>query len=148
MTNLLATILVTLVTNVTERFPQHYEPLPAPWRPGGSAYTLESYGHYVDDPSPAKKWVRTTVKRVTKAKFEWGGKPREVSEEEVVSDVEVEMRRNELWSAVATNEVPQTLFTWYGGDGGALTNFATTNAIGMILIATNAHLAKEPWREE
>lgn len=53
----------------------------------------------VPDADPHRKWIRTTIKRVTTVSFDMAGKPYSTSSEEVVSDTEVEysLERKENW---------------------------------------------------
>jgi len=128
MTNLIASIIVSLVTNVTERFPT----LPA-FQNAGDSYTLEL--PYFPHTNPQQKWVKTTIKRVTKATFDWNGKPREVSDEEILNETEVEFRKQDAWAPVATNDVPREP-RW-----GTLNGYAT-NSIGtnMLVSLTNNYI--------
>jgi hypothetical protein len=121
-TNLIASIVISLVTNVTERFPTHPEPY-TPDFGGKPHYTLEAYIRYVPDENPSVKWVRTTVKRVEK--WQWEGETLR-TKEEIVSDVEVEHKRLEAWAPVATNDVPRQAYL-LGGGISYLTNYASTN---------------------
>jgi hypothetical protein len=106
ITNLIATIVVTLVTNVTERFPQHLEYEPCPDNISGC---LVLHGaHYVNDANPSKKWVRTTVTRRKVAQIQFEERLVEpVLSDGVVSDTEVEyaIQRTETWLPKSTNDV-------------------------------------------
>lgn len=114
MTNLLCSIIVALVTNVTERVPTHQEYVQPKF---GQPYTLEFMGYCdVPDANPDRKWTRTQITRVTTLKFNWLGKERTITEEEPVSDIEVEYRvkRNEIWTVARTNDIQrQTTVTNY-----------------------------------
>lgn len=115
ITNLIASIVVTLVTNTTERFPQRFveEPNRVTIEFGGlRAEPAVMRGRYEDDKDAKKKWITTTVKRITTIHFEWMGKKREVSDECVISSIEVEcvLSRKEDWIPVSTNSAPRFVF--------------------------------------
>ncbi len=120
MTNLLATIVVMLVTNTSERFPMHSEPTPPPSF-GNTTLAVMTY-KMVPDINPDKKWVTTTIKEVTTATFEFNGELKSVSTEKLVSatDVEFHIERHEDWHPVATN---LTHDSWFGQP--SFTNFLT-----------------------
>lgn len=112
MTNLLAYIVITLVTNTTERFPTHDEPYFESSGSPGIYLTDALYrAHQMPDKDPKVKWVRTTVKEITLAKFELDGPQEKVLSERIVSDIEVEQRlvRVESWTPSATNDVRNTV---------------------------------------
>lgn len=71
ITNLVASIVVTVVTNVTERLPTHSEPAPCP--DAGAFGAGISCGVYhsktVPDANPKEKWIDYAVKEVTTATF-------------------------------------------------------------------------------
>lgn len=119
LTNLIASVVITLTTNVTERFPMHDAGVTGintdvlyvqdggkiidsitpkfltnslPTNPPGVVGGIDCvYRPYmVPDADPHQKWVRTTVKRVTVVTFNMDGKPFTASSDEIVSDTEVE----------------------------------------------------------
>lgn len=96
LTNLIASVVITLTTNVVERFPQHQVADPTTLQ---ESINLVYKCHYENDADPHKKWIRTTIKRVTTVTFDMAGKPYSASREEVVSDSEVEysLERKENW---------------------------------------------------
>lgn len=109
MTNLLATILVTLVTNQTE----------IPTRYSEQAYTEGFVRLPIGERSVIEKQIVTTITEVTVCRFEWLGKTREVVEQRIVSEDRKTFALE--WKAqprsVAQN-VPQvwTNFVWRGRD--------------------------------
>jgi hypothetical protein len=125
------------VTNTSERFPTHSEPMSPP--PGYELLAL-AFMKDVPDANPTNKWVRTTVKTVRKLSFEWQGH-REITAEEVLSDVEVEMRKRvrtwttpdegrlEWWECVSTNNIKDELFS-FGEWHGPFTYITNTAVLG------------------
>lgn len=106
ITNLVASITISLVTNITERFPQHLESTPCPDVVAGSISTCATFhGKWVDDPHPRQKWVKTTVSRVKTVSFDWLGKRREATESDTLSETEVEQSLESKWQPVSTNQV-------------------------------------------
>ena len=98
ITNLIASVVITLTTNTVERFPQHQVADPTTLEE--SIYLVYKC-HMENDPDPHQKWIRTTIKRVTTVTFDMAGKPYTASSEEVVSDTEVELvlQRKDDWVA-------------------------------------------------
>ena len=114
MTNLLATILVTVFTT-TNDVPRWS---PQTCRDGNAEWIM-----YVDEASPgvplidwqtgktngfarfptggsgdASERARIVqTKRVTKLTFEWNGKPREVADEEILNETRTVLVRHETW---------------------------------------------------
>lgn len=127
-TNLVASIVISLVTNVTERFPTHQVSY-TPDFGGKPHFTLEGYLKEVPDDNPSVKWVRTTVKRVEK--WQWEGETLR-TKEEIVSDVEVEHRRLETWAPASTNDVPRNGFLFDGKWLGSATNYMSTNGFAYL----------------
>jgi len=82
MTNITAIVTVCLVTNVTERFPQHWESMPCPERRLGC---LVNHGQNVNDANPKEKWVTTNVVEVTTLRFDWLGN-QEIKSERAVTN--------------------------------------------------------------
>ncbi len=124
ITNLLASIVVTLSTNVTDRFPTHTESAPCP---EGRIGCLVYHCQLVPDENPDHKWVKTTVSRVTTVAFDLNGQHMEAKSEELVSDVEVEYaieRRQDLIPK-GTNDVKGKTFI-FGEWRGTFTNLVGT----------------------
>ena len=69
ITNLVATIAISLVTNVTETLPKHMRADPMP--PGQETLAI-CISHAVDDANPTEKWVTTNIVEVTTVSFELG----------------------------------------------------------------------------
>jgi hypothetical protein len=67
LTNLVATIIVSLVTNTTETLPQEIVPAPPP--EGANPFNAVFYSKLQPVKDPKEKWVTTTIERVTK--FQW-----------------------------------------------------------------------------
>ena len=115
MTNLLATILATVLTT-TNDVPR--------WTPQTCRDGQAEWIMYVDEASPGVPLVDGTgktisrvrfpsytggnpgdgervriveTKRVTRLSFEWNGKPREIVEEEVLSETRTVLVRHETW---------------------------------------------------
>lgn len=102
ITNLVASIVVSIVTNVSERWPTHAEAVPCP--EGRIGCAVLHWGPEIPDKDPTNKWVRTTIKRVTTCKFTWNDKPREVLDEEILSSDEVRYEIKNSWIPIATNQ--------------------------------------------
>lgn len=113
ITNLVASIVVSLVTNVVERVPVHDANISivpcittasgfvslTNTLSGGWSQNLYS-PHMVPDVDPRQKWVRTTVVRITNLSFIYDGKLySERVGEDTMSDNEVEyaLERQEKW---------------------------------------------------
>ena len=109
ITNLLVTIVFTLITNVTERWPTH-QVFDGNGFPDHPEY-LTAVFKTVPDANPTNKWVRTTI---TQDKVANGSindtNFSVVMEHKVVSDIEVEyaVKRTEAWNPVGTNDVSDT----------------------------------------
>src|SRR6187402_3524990 len=69
-TNITAIILITLVTNVTEKLPQQLVSDPSPPSINGVTDTLFR-GRYVPISNPREKWEVTTVTEVTTFQFNY-----------------------------------------------------------------------------
>ena len=99
ITNLLASIVITLTTNVSERFPGHQGFGECPDHNPGC---LAIHGNgWINDPDPKKKWVRTTVTKVKTLQFDFEGQRSVELSRETVSDSEVEflLKRKDDWLA-------------------------------------------------
>jgi hypothetical protein len=83
ITNLLASVCVTLVTNVSEQFPQHLEPVASP-SDGPSVYAV-FVGRNVPDKDPKEKWVTTNIVEVTTVSFQCLGQAFETKKERPVA---------------------------------------------------------------
>jgi hypothetical protein len=137
ITNLLCSIVVTLVTNTSDRFPTHLVPAPCP---DGMLGCLVN--HYRDeaDLNPTTKWTRTTVKRVTTLEFQFQGKPMAATTEEVLSNVEVtyQLEKVEAWKPKETNDLTvATAPLWITNGILYGTNWAVTNWFGPATFGTN-----------
>lgn len=96
ITNLVASVVVALCTNVTERVSTHT--VSGPYPPGYENLTVYIC-HEEPDKDPKEKWVKTTVKRVTTIRFAFQGHPTEAKYEEVISEKEVHFVKNDEWKA-------------------------------------------------
>lgn len=67
-TNLLVSVLVTLVTNSVETFPQITIQDPSPRAPDGSIYAVY-VSHGINDPNPKEKWITTNIVELTTLRF-------------------------------------------------------------------------------
>lgn len=125
LTNIVASIVVSLVTNVTERVPMHPDNsgqilLMSPGlvmtnrtivqdvvQDGYEGWSQTPGYRMVPDPDPKQKWVRTVIKRVTTLSFDFEGQHYSVDKEQIVSDKEVEYRleRTDKWTLSATNHI-------------------------------------------
>lgn len=120
LTNILASIVVSMVTNVTERVPTHWENsnqilLTTPGVMITNVNRFHTYldpipygsGAQVPDPDPKQKWVRTVIKRVTTLSFDFERQHYSVDKEQIVSDNEVEYRleRTDKWTLSSTNHI-------------------------------------------
>lgn len=75
ITNLLASIVVTLVTNRAEAFPQHMVPYP----PSLGQETLALFRYHMEaDQNPTNKTVTTTILERKTVSFEFDGQKREL----------------------------------------------------------------------
>ena len=88
MTNLLASIVVTVVTNTVEEFPKILVPAdsgsPDPIFAQGAYFTPAIFiGKWINDPHATHKTNVTTCKEITTLRFDWHG-PREVMSERVL----------------------------------------------------------------
>jgi hypothetical protein len=113
ITNLLCSVIVTLITNTSERFPQHQEPDPAPLGSGVPSVTLEYRYKMVDDKNPTTKWVRTTIIERETVTVIKANDPAFVGKsflawERTVSDLEQQfyLKRVDTWE---TNEPPKVV---------------------------------------
>lgn len=70
ITNLIASIIVTLVTNTTEHYPQHSVSDPAP---PGEVCDLVYLSHLENDANATEKIVVTEIKEVTTVHYECAG---------------------------------------------------------------------------
>lgn len=103
-TNLLATVLVTLVTNVTERVPMESHMVPCP--EGRLGCLVIHWSPETPVPNPTNKWVRTTITERRELRMWTGLGVRTVKQDErKVSDVEVTLAVERTWHPVATNDV-------------------------------------------
>lgn len=94
ITNLVCSVVIALVTNTTDRFPQHLESDSPPFNPK-EPYGMQSvpavfYGHFVNDAEPDKKWVKTSIARVTTVSFNLNGEDMKAVKEEPISESEQE----------------------------------------------------------
>lgn len=131
ITNLLASIVVTLITNTTERVPTHEVPGP---RPPGYETSAVYFCHQEPDANPDRKWIRITVKEVSTLKFEYEGKPHEaVIGEKVISDNEVELslKVTNEWLANHTNNVLERTFVSSFGSNGLWLQTSTNGFYSM-----------------
>lgn len=80
MTNIVAAVVVSVVTNVTEDFPKHLVAEPCPQGLQGCAVF---HGKWVNDENAKEKTLITTCKELTVLKFDWNG-PREIVTEKVL----------------------------------------------------------------
>lgn len=71
ITNILASVVVSMTTNVTETLPKHTVPVPAP---PGEEMNAVYRSRLVDDENPREKWVTTNIVEVTTIRFEAFGK--------------------------------------------------------------------------
>lgn len=76
VTNLVASIVVTLTTNVSDVFPKHMVEDPVGANPDGSIPAIFRV-HYEDVKDPKEKWVVTKINEVTTFKFTYNGIPME-----------------------------------------------------------------------
>ena len=84
MTNLIASIVVTVVTNTAERLPQIIVPVKCPdAKNGGGFGCLVNHTETIPDPNPKEKMVVTTCRETTTLRFEWRGH-REIVEERIL----------------------------------------------------------------
>ncbi len=92
MTNLIATVLVSWVTNTADVIPMKNVPAPCDHNSGGGGFAPAinwAYGcavaHWktIPDPDAREKTIITTCKRITVLKFDWHG-PREIVSEEII----------------------------------------------------------------
>lgn len=78
ITNLVASVVIYMVTNVSETLPKHMVPDPAP--PGQETFAVYR-AHAVDDENPKEKWVTTNIVEVTAVRFEAFGNQYEAKSE-------------------------------------------------------------------
>lgn len=90
MTNLLANILILIVTNTVEVLPQHMVQDPSARGPNGEVYAVY-VGHLENDEHPTTKTIVTTCKEVTTLEFDWNG-PRKIVSERILWQSNVVMK--------------------------------------------------------
>jgi hypothetical protein len=83
ITNLLASIVVSLVTNTTETFPKHMVPVPPP--AGQEMYLVYRAREEIDE-NPKEKWVTTNILEVTVIRFNALGKQYEAKSERAITN--------------------------------------------------------------
>ncbi len=101
ITNLVASIIIALVTNVSERVPMTADQVPCPdgVKNGYSCAALH-FGPYYAVPNPTNKWIRTIIVRRKELAFEFEGRQyTAIIAEEKLSDKEVELSliKTEEW---------------------------------------------------
>lgn len=99
MTNLLASIVITIVTNTTEAFPMMMvvaEPPETEYSQGVFSRNTIAYMKWVKDTSQNVKTNVTTCKEITTLRFDWNG-PREVISERIIWQSNVVLRLD--WTA-------------------------------------------------
>jgi hypothetical protein len=109
ITNLLATIIVSLVTNTVENVTEwdHMEPTPCDHPPqqmwGGYGFYQGCLVAHMKGVGPKRKERITTIKEVSTLTFDWMGAKREIPSERVVSETReafaLEWNRAELKKA-------------------------------------------------
>lgn len=94
ITNLVASIVVTLVTNVSERFPtvKSYEPCFHAFNCGMQYHIKE-----IRNPDSTKRWVTTEVKQLAVLAFDWEGERCTHEREKIVSSITVEYTLKAEW---------------------------------------------------
>ena len=83
ITNIVASVVVSLVTNTSETLPKHMVTDPPP--PGLETLTVYR-GHAVDDENPKEKWVTTKICEVTTVRFNAMGNQYEARSERVITN--------------------------------------------------------------
>ena len=109
MTNILAAITVCLVTNITEKFPQHRVVDPSPIGPNGECLTVYLC-HWENDKDPKEKIVVTEIKEVTALEFDWAGEQRKITSEVVMSSDSKVFILKSGWEETKTNFPIDILF--------------------------------------
>lgn len=79
ITNLLANVIVSLVTNTSEEFPKRLVPVPSPGDEG--VVHAVFHGRYEPVKNPQEKWVTTNIVEVTIFQFMHNGTPLEFRKE-------------------------------------------------------------------
>lgn len=111
ITNIVASIIICVATNVSERLPTHRE-LAAPPE-GANPVLAVVYYKDVPDANPTNKWVRTSITETTNLVYAIAGQTfTNQLGVHVVSDTEVEFHRSDRWSATATNDVRGMEFSY------------------------------------
>lgn len=108
ITNLLAAITTCLVTNTTEKFPQHRVSDPVPMNADGSINAIYIC-HWENDSNPTNKTIIIEVLEVTTLKFEWAGEVRSVKSEKVLAHEEKLFVLDSTWKTT-TNAPPERGF--------------------------------------
>lgn len=104
LTNLCASVIVTLVTNVTEKFPTHSAPVPCP---DGMIGCAVYHSKPVPVENPTTKTVITECKEILTVGIVWGDDVRSSSSEKVLWTKSQEMRLEvqKTWQPVPSNEL-------------------------------------------
>lgn len=85
ITNLAASVVVSLVTNTAEIFPRHIVPDAPPSSGSGSVHAV-FYGREEPVPNPKEKWVKTSIVEITTVKFQLQGRQYESKSEQPVTN--------------------------------------------------------------
>jgi hypothetical protein len=97
MTNLIASVVVSLVTNTSEVWPQKLVPMASPLPQGPSgAIPAVFHGRWVDDKTQGTKTIVTTAKEITTLRFDWNG-AREVVSERILWQSNRVVRMETVW---------------------------------------------------
>ncbi len=94
ITNLLCTVTVCLVTNITEKFPQHMVSDPMPPGPNSETYAVFRC-HYENDANPKRKDVITEIDEVTIYSFDFS--PQTIRESKMISKSVAHFELNTTW---------------------------------------------------
>lgn len=107
ITNIVASIVVALVTNVSERFPQTFVAEACPSKDGT---VLDMFcGHNANVPNPKEKWILYSVAEVTTLRFDWNG-PREVKSKCVITNWTEHCVLDVKWQKTTNSEPPLPFF--------------------------------------
>lgn len=120
ITNILASIVITLVTNVTTTDNAVYEQTPNPcpdrksFGPGVSCLVFHGYSNGAKIKDATEKTETTTIKEVSTIEFVWNGEKKSVPNgERVISTKSETFRKVEAWGRIDSPDKPiqQAFFT-------------------------------------
>lgn len=100
-TNLLAVILITLSTNVVERFPQRWVATACPNATSAEGMmTLAACGYLENVPDPQEKWITTNIVETTVVRFILFGQSWETKKERTLTNWVTHLKLTQTWAEI------------------------------------------------